>query len=68
MKETPETINWIAVDRALPDDDTTVLVFNADCDDPVWPGYHSDGKWFYAEILPAPNISHWAHLPEGPTP
>ncbi len=51
----------------LPDSDTTVLLFNPDASEPVWPGYHDGKYWRYADgMLTYP--THYADMPEGPTP
>ena len=63
-----ETITWIDCHERLPDDDITVLVVLPPkmCCDPVWLGYHEDGKWLEIgtdKVLET--VTHWAHMPEG---
>jgi len=36
---------WKDVTVELPDDETSVLVFAPDDSEPVWIGFHDDGKW-----------------------
>jgi hypothetical protein len=57
-------ISWIACSRK-PDSDVTVMLFNADADEPVWLGYLDGEQWRYCDGVPA-MPSHWAALPEGP--
>ena len=66
MKRT-ETIIWIPVAEALPDDEETKLLDHPDFDEPVWLGFHNDGLWFTAEgnPLPAGVVKAWAELPMG---
>ena len=41
-----ESIEWVSVKDALPDSDTTVLVYApAALDEPVWLGYHDGETW-----------------------
>lgn len=61
-----EPIEWIAVSDALPDSETTVLVFSPGTDEPVWLGYH-DETWLDVsgfELLNQPTA--WAPMPKGP--
>lgn len=62
-----ENIAWIPVADELPDSDSTVLLFNAEASEPVWPGYYDDGVegWFYVTSAKA-EPTHWANFPEGP--
>ncbi len=63
-----ETIRWISVKDALPDDKTTVLMFAPEVDEPVWPGYHDSDGWFNTFHFPcAPGaVTAWAPMPKGP--
>ena len=58
-------IEWHSVSDELPDEGTTVLIYEEHATDPVWPGYIDDGEWFFAEGAPA-YPTHWAEMPEGP--
>ncbi|WP_119154182.1 DUF551 domain-containing protein [Caldimonas tepidiphila] len=64
---TTETITWHPVAERLPDDDTTVLLA-VECDDePTWPGFHSEGGWYYVSgARVAARVTHWADMPGGP--
>lgn len=59
-----ENIKWNDA-QVLPDDNTTVLLFSPDYDEPVWIGYHEDDKWFVdnGDVI---SVTHWADLPYGP--
>ena len=37
--------DWIAAIDELPDDERTVLVACVKNSEPVWLGYHDDGRW-----------------------
>jgi ParB-like chromosome segregation protein Spo0J len=60
------TLEWIAVDTKLPDDDTLVLL--ALNDDDVWTGYRDGNIWRYADAMPltAERVTHWMHMPAVP--
>lgn len=50
----------------LPDSDTTVLIRREGGDDPVWIGFHADGKWWNIDgtrIEPEVTITGWMHFP-----
>jgi hypothetical protein len=58
-------MNWISVNDRLPDDDTTVLVYCGDENEPIWLAYCEDQEWFWVtgkRCYP----THWAELPEPP--
>lgn len=61
------TIEWIAVADALPDDSATVLLYDATASEPVWPGWLDTDLdvWFYVDSLTA-TPTHWAEFPAGP--
>ncbi|CAN5355164.1 hypothetical protein BH09VER1_BH09VER1_28690 [soil metagenome] len=68
-----EIITWIPIAESFPDSDLTVLGFNKDWDEPIWPCYLDGEEWFSAEgdLLSwegADNIepTHWAQFPKGP--
>jgi hypothetical protein len=62
-----ETITWIPVSQEKPDDETTVIGFNARWDETedMW---HEDGCWRWAgsAMTCEPPPTHWAHKPGGP--
>lgn len=67
-----ETINWISVDEATPDCDTTVLVFAPGSDEPVWLGFYDGVYWFAVtgdgygdEDEIAAEVKAWASMPCG---
>lgn len=55
-------VNWIGVDEALPDSDTTVMVCIRGNDEPVWMGFHDGETWFSVDAMPI-DATHWADLP-----
>ncbi|KRB73480.1 Lar family restriction alleviation protein [Noviherbaspirillum sp. Root189] len=58
-------LTWTKVADRLPDSDTTVMLFDPNANEPVWPGYLDGDMWRYADGMPA-QPTHWADLPEGP--
>lgn len=58
--------DWCAVDEELPDCDSTVLVFEAGEDDPVYLGYW-DGEFWRDVHNTIRSVSHWMELPEPPS-
>lgn len=62
-----ESIGWLRCDEQMPDDGTTVMLFNDDWDEPVWLGWHDDEGWYEVSAAPlALPPTHWADMPEGP--
>lgn len=60
-------LEWMPVSEP-PDEDVTVLIFDAAAEgESVWPGYLDGRRWRYADGLIA-NPTHWRDMPEGPTP
>lgn len=60
------TLEWIEVEKRLPDADLLVLI--ALNDDDVWTGFCDADGWRYVDSVPikAERVTHWAHLPEAP--
>ncbi len=59
-------VDWIPVDKTMPDDDETVLI--ALDDGEVWTGYHDgDEGWKYVsgDTMSA-KVTHWMQLPDPP--
>lgn len=48
-----------------PDDELTVMLYDAAASEPVWPGYIDGGVWFYNDGLMA-TPTHWMHFQDGP--
>lgn len=62
-----EVIRWNDPAVVLPDADMTVLLFNAEWDDPVVMGWRGDGDWFFTETsVGFVKPTHWAEFPVGP--
>ncbi len=59
-------ICWNPADQP-PDDDCTVLLFHPQLNEPVWLGYRNDGRWLNVDAWEVEGVTHWAHLPVGPT-
>lgn len=61
---------WIDVNDALPDAETTVLLYMPGAEsEPVWPGYFDffdEAQWLLADGMPAGTVTHWMHFPEPP--
>lgn len=62
-----EAITWHDVAAELPDDDQTVLIRSVRLDPPVWTGYLSAGMWLTTDADIVRDVTHWAHMPEGPS-
>lgn len=58
--------NWTPVSKRMPDDDETVMVFDAAASEPVWFGYRDGKDWRYIDGVVAEGITHWMPIPEGP--
>lgn len=68
-----ESIEWVSVKVALPDAETTVLVYAPGADEPVWLGFYDEFFWFAVtgdgygdEDEIAANVTAWAPIPKGP--
>lgn len=60
------TNEWIPVTQQLPDSDTTVMTFEPDSAEPIWPGYHDGEHWKDVMGDGRINVTHWAPFPEPP--
>ena len=60
--------NWTPCTEQLPDSDQTVITFDPNSNEPVWPGYHDGEQWWCISglALPAPSVTHWMPFPEPP--
>ena len=54
---------WVSALQRLPDSDINVLVWDGV---DVWLGYFEDDEWRTVDSVSAPDVTHWAELPEGP--
>ena len=63
-----ENITWADANETLPDDNTTILLFAPESDEPIWIGYHEDDSWYVVEgnAMPSGSVMYWANLPYGP--
>ncbi len=59
------SMNWIPVDKQLPDDDLEVLVYGPELNDHCWIGY-MDGDQWRADNGARIEVTHWMHLPNPP--
>ena len=59
---------WMPCSRELPDSDLTVMIFQAEGDEPVWLGFHDGEVWRRVDGVRCKGkaISHWRELPAGP--
>jgi hypothetical protein len=61
-------ITWIPVAERLPDDCTTVLLFDPSANEPVVFGFIDAGEWRTDDMITCIEPSHWADIPAGPHP
>ena len=62
-----ELIHWVDVNDQLPDDETTVLIYSAKHDEPVWFGFYEANAWFLPDGMPLlSKPTYWADMPAGP--
>lgn len=62
-----ELIHWVDVKDQLPDDETTVMIYSAKHDEPVWFGFYEANAWFLPDGMPLlAKPTHWADMPAGP--
>jgi len=64
-----ETIEWISVDKELPDSDITVLVFyKTENDCGVWLAFFEFDNWRLVDGVPLDldQVIFWADVPAGP--
>lgn len=59
---------WIRADQQSPDDGRTVLVACCHNSEPVWLGYHDDGRWLSIDGMDIDDVTHWQDLPDPPIP
>jgi hypothetical protein len=62
------TFAWTSCADGLPDSDTTVLIYSAESEEPVWLGFHNGSGWCDIEGYNLEEeVTHWADLPEPPS-
>lgn len=59
------TPTWHQLPGRMPDSDTTVLLFDKDASEPIWPGYYDGQAWRYVDGTTA-TPTHWQDFPKGP--
>lgn len=59
-----ESVTWTPA-ATLPDADATVLLFDVEANEPVWPGYYDGERWRYADGMPA-KPTYYAPMLKGP--
>ena len=57
---------WVACSDQLPGSDTTVMTFDPNSYEPIWPGYHDGEHWQDIDGGVMDNITHWMAFPEPP--
>jgi len=66
MGRCTETIQWIPVEKSLPDDESTVLICVGK-DREIWFGFLDAGIWVNSDAsYVIGRVTHWALPPEGP--
>lgn len=50
----------------LQDDGRTVLIVCPQNSEPVWIGYHDEGRWLAVDGLEVEVVTHWQDLPDPP--
>lgn len=60
------TNRWIPVTEGLPDADTTVMTFEPDSIEPIWPGYYDGEQWKDVMGDGRIHVTHWMPLPDPP--
>lgn len=66
-----EQIVWIPAGLEYPDATMSVLGYNPEWSEPIWPCYydvdeHDRVTWYCADAMPIVAPTHWAEFPEGP--
>ena len=63
-----ENITWANAHETLPDDNTTILLFAPESNEPIWIGYHEDDSFYVDDgtAVPPGSVTYWANLPYGP--
>lgn len=60
-------IEWFDPVKKEPDDEQTVLLLVPDASEPVWPGFVSDGVWYWASGSRVDcTVVGWCEMPIGP--
>lgn len=57
---------WIPVTQGLPDSEITVMTFEPDSVEPIWPGYHDGTEWQDIYGAGRLNVTHWMPFPDPP--
>lgn len=61
--------HWISCNEQMHDDDTTVMTYAPESNEPVWPACHDGEQWM--DLMGAPitdaTITHWMSFPEPPS-
>ncbi len=59
-------IEWFDPVKKEPDDEQTVLLLVPDASEPVWPGFVSDGVWYWASGSRVDStVVGWCEMPNG---
>lgn len=57
---------WIACEDHLPDSEITVMTYEHDSCEPIWPGYHDGDNWMDIAGGKLRAVTHWMAFPEPP--
>jgi hypothetical protein len=57
---------WTNCSDQLPDTDTTVMTFEPDSVEPIWPGYWDGEEWMDIITNTPIHPTHWMDFPEPP--
>lgn len=57
---------WIAVTDFLPDTDTTVMTYEEESIEPIWPGYFDGEQWMDIAGGKLMAVTHWMAFPDPP--
>ncbi|MEI7815568.1 MAG: DUF551 domain-containing protein [Desulfuromonadales bacterium] len=59
-------MRWVPVTELLPDSDTTVMTFESESIEPIWPGFHDGEEWMDIMGGSLKNVTHWMDFPDPP--
>lgn len=57
---------WIECKKQIPDSDMTVMTYEPESCEPIWPGYHDGDQWMDINGTPLCKVTHWMAFPDPP--